>query len=299
MCDLADHDPESGIDGPTCNKLLSRKRASGASPIIQWKEIWNLLFPDDDDHAIQTFSEFSYEYASQFHADHWLDFTPVIEHFELAAQFYTSVDHLRASLQDKISNQATLDTIWTKFHQCFAESVEQCLTTAQGLPYVNRSNKKGESSKTAQQAGRSSHRMPNIQARPDSGIVLDDGSEESGSVTSSGVRYNDSNAILHMLNGGDQHGFVFGDSSSTPALSLHTPASVFDPNLLSAPAQLIPRGHAMTSNPQTDFTRLWTDEMMYNTTDMGGADPSATPHGNWEDTPPHMAFYESTTPNLF
>lgn len=57
MCDLADHDPESGIDGPTCNKLLSRKRASGTSPIVQWKEIWNLLFPDDDDHAVQSFSK--------------------------------------------------------------------------------------------------------------------------------------------------------------------------------------------------------------------------------------------------
>lgn len=52
MCDLADHDPESGIDGPTCNKLLSRKRASGTSPFVQWKEVWNLLFPDDDDHTI-------------------------------------------------------------------------------------------------------------------------------------------------------------------------------------------------------------------------------------------------------
>lgn len=69
MCDLADHDPESGIDGPTCNKLLSRKRASGASPIVQWREIWNLLFPDDDDHVIRTFSKSSPKYVTRPHAD--------------------------------------------------------------------------------------------------------------------------------------------------------------------------------------------------------------------------------------
>ncbi|KAJ6784783.1 hypothetical protein PWT90_06232 [Aphanocladium album] len=285
MCDLADHDPESGIDGPTCNKLLSRKRASGTSPAVQWREIWNLLFPDDDDNTIQTFN-----------------FTPVIEHFELAAQFYASFDQLRLSLQDKISNQATLDTISTKFHQCFTEAVEQCLTTAQGLPYVNRSNKKGEMSKSvAQAATRGIQHMSNIQPRPDSGIVLDDGSEESGSVTSGRVQYNDSDAVLRMLNTGDhQHDFVFGDSASTPALSLQTPTSAFNPDLLPATAHLMPRGgQGITSDPQADFTRLWTDDMLYNMTAMEVADPNVAQHRNWEDTPPHMQYHESTTPNLF
>lgn len=55
MCDVSDHDPESGIDGPTMTKLLSRKRASGMSTEVQWKEIWNLLFPDDDDYRVQPF----------------------------------------------------------------------------------------------------------------------------------------------------------------------------------------------------------------------------------------------------
>ena len=55
MCDISDHDPESGIDGPTSNKLLSRKRASGASPIVQWREIWNILFPDDEDNSIHPY----------------------------------------------------------------------------------------------------------------------------------------------------------------------------------------------------------------------------------------------------
>lgn len=55
MCDIMDHDPESGVDGTTSVKLLSRKRASGASPEAQWKEIWNILFPDDEDHQIHQY----------------------------------------------------------------------------------------------------------------------------------------------------------------------------------------------------------------------------------------------------
>ena len=55
MCDISDHDPESGIDGPTAVKLVSRKRASGTSAEVQWREIWNILFPDDDDQMIQPY----------------------------------------------------------------------------------------------------------------------------------------------------------------------------------------------------------------------------------------------------
>lgn len=55
MCEISEHNPESGIDGPTSNKLLSRKRASGASAHVQWREIWNILFPDDDDNAIRPY----------------------------------------------------------------------------------------------------------------------------------------------------------------------------------------------------------------------------------------------------
>lgn len=55
MCDISDHDPESGIDGPTSIKLVSRKRASGTSAEVQWREIWNILFPDDDDGMIQPY----------------------------------------------------------------------------------------------------------------------------------------------------------------------------------------------------------------------------------------------------
>lgn len=59
MCDIMDHDPESGVDGTTSIKLLSRKRASGASPEAQWKEIWNILFPDDEDQQIHQYRMWS------------------------------------------------------------------------------------------------------------------------------------------------------------------------------------------------------------------------------------------------
>lgn len=57
ICDITDHDVESGIDSTTATKLLSRKRASGASTGIQWREIWNILFPDDEDREIKTYGK--------------------------------------------------------------------------------------------------------------------------------------------------------------------------------------------------------------------------------------------------
>ena len=57
MCDIADADAESGIDPQTATKLLSRKRASGTSPEVQWKEIWNIVFPDDDDSDVRPYGE--------------------------------------------------------------------------------------------------------------------------------------------------------------------------------------------------------------------------------------------------
>lgn len=57
MCDIADADAESGIDPQTATKLLSRKRASGTSPEVQWREIWNIVFPDDDDGDVRSYGE--------------------------------------------------------------------------------------------------------------------------------------------------------------------------------------------------------------------------------------------------
>ncbi|EWZ81955.1 hypothetical protein FOWG_14371 [Fusarium oxysporum f. sp. lycopersici MN25] len=163
MCDIADADAESGIDPQTATKLLSRKRASGTSPEVQWKEIWNIVFPDDDDSDVRP-----YEY------------TPVIEHFEVEAKYREAFDQLKYSLLDKISNPATLETLSTKFYQCFIETLDQCIANAQSMPYTNRSNKKNDIIRS--QVTQSIRKPRGMMPRPDSGVVMDDGSEESGSV---------------------------------------------------------------------------------------------------------------------
>ncbi|KIE01678.1 zinc finger domain-containing protein, partial [Metarhizium majus ARSEF 297] len=168
MCDISDHDPEAGIDGPTSNKLLSRKRVSGASPEVQWKEIWNILFPDDDDNLVRSYH-----------------FTPVIEHFELSAHYLEAFNYLQSSLRDKISNPATLETLATKFHQCFIETVERCVLTSQSMPYTNRSNKRNEPSRIQGTQILTSRKSRGTASRPDSGVVIDDTSEESGSIVGS------------------------------------------------------------------------------------------------------------------
>ncbi|KAI8682357.1 hypothetical protein LRP88_14449 [Fusarium phalaenopsidis] len=175
MCDIADHDAESGIDPSTATKLLSRKRASGTSPEVQWKEIWNIVFPDDEDKAIQP-----YEY------------TPVIEHFELAANYEQAFVQLTNSLHNLISNKQTLDTLSTKFFQCFMETLDQCITNAQSMPYTNRSNKKNEIVRSQAAQAVVQRKGRGILPRPDSGVVMDDGSEESGSMMGTGLNHRDS-----------------------------------------------------------------------------------------------------------
>ncbi|CAG9951640.1 unnamed protein product [Clonostachys rosea f. rosea IK726] len=193
MCEISDSDPENGIDGPTATKLLSRKRTSGSSTEIQWREIWNILFPDDDDNII-------YEYH----------FTPVIEHFELQNTYLASFELLKSSLRDKISNPATLETLAAKFHECFIETVMRCIAEAQTMPYANRSNKRSEQLASASAALTAltapiaiaatpaatiapiqttttvARKVREVLPRPDSGVVMtDDTSEESGSVMGS------------------------------------------------------------------------------------------------------------------
>lgn len=202
MCDIADVDPESGIDGPTANKLLSRKRASGASADVQWREIWNILFPDDDDGLVPR------DYQ----------FTPVIEHFELSSSYLSSFAFLKSDLMDKISNPATLETLATKFHQCFVETVERCISEAQTMPYANRSNKRNEQlaaatatagGVTGASASALPRKMKEVAPRPDSGVVMDDGSEESGSVMGSGFlggRLSHRESMKTVVKGGGRRG---------------------------------------------------------------------------------------------
>ncbi|KAM0566866.1 hypothetical protein ACHAP6_005511 [Verticillium nonalfalfae] len=107
MCDIADHDPECGIDGPTAAKLLSRKRAGGTSAEVQWMEIWNLVFPDDGDHEVVN----------------W-DFCPVIEHFEVTGRFLASLKALEGSLRNKGLNEQALETIGNVYRNQFIQVVE-------------------------------------------------------------------------------------------------------------------------------------------------------------------------------
>lgn len=114
---------------------------------------------------------------------------------------------MQTSLRDKISNPATLETLATKFHQCFVETIERCISDAQTKPYANRSNKKNEvlraapannnTATTATNTNRASlttlqKGRRDVQPRPDSGVVMDDGSEESGSIMGVGLTHHNS-----------------------------------------------------------------------------------------------------------
>ncbi|KAF9880286.1 hypothetical protein CkaCkLH20_02240 [Colletotrichum karsti] len=162
MCEVSDHDPESGIDGPTMTKLLSRKRASGMTPEVQWKEIWNLLFPDDADYHVKPF-----------------DFCPVIEHFELQTQFMNSLKAVEGNLRNKGLNEQALETIGNIYRNQFMQVIDQCIANAQNMPYSNRSNRKNEPSPSRSLVPR--HVTRTI-PRPDSGVDVDEGSEDSQSV---------------------------------------------------------------------------------------------------------------------
>lgn len=240
MCDISDHDPESGIDGPTSTKLLSRKRASGTSPEVQWREVWNILFPDDEDHSVPTYQ-----------------FIPVIEHFEIADSYLSSFDFLRTSLTDKFSNPATLETLSTKFHQCFVEAMERCVAEAQNMPYANRSNKRGE--QLAAAAATQPRKAKDVHPRPDSGVVMtDDGSEESGSVMGGG-------SLVHKESVRTVRGPYRGSglSSTSNIAPAHPPSQIFDPSTFSMPP-------ASTSTPMTGSMSMapsdvdaWTNGVMY------------------------------------
>lgn len=127
MCDITDHDAESGIDASTATKLLSRKRAGGSSAELQWREVWNILFPDDGDEMVQP------------HA-----FIPVVEHFELASDFLGSLTTLKENLRDDVTDAAALEAVSNKLHLSFIEALDRCTLAAQTMRYINRSNKKTE-----------------------------------------------------------------------------------------------------------------------------------------------------------
>lgn len=190
MCEISDHDAESGIDASTSVKLLSRKRASGTSVEVQWKEVWNIVFPDDDDSRIPAHRMFSSVRLAQGWTGQLTclaDFTPVIEHFELSDAYLAAFSSLHSSLLGAMSNPATLETLATKFHQCFVESFDRCIYEAQSKPYTNRSSKRtSDQPSTAMSSVPRQRVSKELAPRPDSGVVItDEISEESGSVAGS------------------------------------------------------------------------------------------------------------------
>lgn len=241
MCDISDHDPESGIDGPTSTKLLSRKRASGTSPEVQWREVWNILFPDDEDHSVPTYQ-----------------FVPVIEHFEIANSYLNSFDFLRLSLADKFANPATLETLATKFHQCFVEAMERCVAEAQNMPYANRSNKRGEQLAAAAATSTQPRKAKDVLPRPDSGVVMtDDGSDESGSIMGGSLARKEGLRTVPGPYRGSGHSYT---SNLAPA---QTSSQIFDPSGFSMPP-------ASTSTPMSGSVSMapsdvqaWTHGVMY------------------------------------
>lgn len=105
----------------------------------------------------------------------------------------SSFESLHSSLRDKISNPATLETLTTKFQQCFMEAVERCIGAAQSMPYTNRSNKRNEPSRVQSFQNLIPRKGREILPRPDSGVVMmDECSEESGSIRNSAFGPRDS-----------------------------------------------------------------------------------------------------------
>lgn len=183
---------------------------------------------------------------------------PVIEHFELSASYMSAFSLLKTSLADKISNQATLETLATKFHQCFVETVQQCITNAQTKPYTNRSNKRNSGEQQAPQPSARNSVVPiarkpkDVLPRPDSGVVMDDGgSEESGSVMMS---LNPRDSVRTIRSRGSQlmprepevmptilqaginehHHHMIPHTGSTPPMSVSASAGTMDPAAVQA-----------------------------------------------------------------
>ncbi|ROT42861.1 hypothetical protein SODALDRAFT_327020 [Sodiomyces alkalinus F11] len=178
MCDITDHDPESGIDGSTATKLLSRKRASGMSADVQWREIWGLLFPDDEDHQVES----------------W-EFCPVIEHFEVTTRFMDSLEMLESSLRDKGLKPQALETIGNLYRNQFIQVLQQCVDEAKVRPYSNRSNRRGEPTANANANANANAFVPaggKFARRPDSGVEVEademEGWQE-GSMSAVGIPY--------------------------------------------------------------------------------------------------------------
>lgn len=91
-----------------------------------------------------------------------------------------SLKDVEDSLRNKGMTQQALETIGNIYRNQFIQVIEQCITNAQMMPYSNRSNRKNEPSPSRFLAPR---HLTRTVPRPDSGVDVDEGSEDSQSVT--------------------------------------------------------------------------------------------------------------------
>ncbi|KAJ2967036.1 hypothetical protein NQ176_g9861 [Zarea fungicola] len=84
-------------------------------------------------------------------------------------------------------------------------------------------------------------------------------------------------------------------------MSLQTPASAFNPDVLGGPGAtpLMAGTPGLPPGSQVDFTRLWSDEMMYHMTGAGVVEPDMPQPRSWEDASAYLPFNESSARNIF
>lgn len=214
----------------------------------------------------------------------------MIEHFELSSHYLVSFEALQSSLRDKISNPATLETLATKFHQCFVETIERCIAESQDKPYTNRSNKKNEPTRVQSTQSLVPRKVREALPRPDSGVVMDDGSEESGSIIGPGLSHKDSvRTVRGARRGSNQIPETVREVLSVPALG-GTYDHAFMRQLAATPLDMgsTPMDHGQVS------VQAWTNSVIYAPGDtsmcLGDQLPSSshmtpqTDFTNWGET---------------
>lgn len=90
-----------------------------------------------------------------------------------------SLKSVEDNLRNKGMTPQALETIGNIYRNQFIQVIEQCISNAQMMPYCNRSNRKNEPSPSRFVAPR--HLTRSV-PRPDSGVDVDEGSEDSQSV---------------------------------------------------------------------------------------------------------------------
>lgn len=95
-------DPEDGLDNETMDRLLDRGRKTlGAPPEVQWRELWSIIFPDDDEGSVPSFSR-SWPWILFFEAILTCillaGFVPPVEHHELLSRLNDSLTRLSTQL---------------------------------------------------------------------------------------------------------------------------------------------------------------------------------------------------------